>query len=43
MAADAFEAMVAAYYFEKGFGALCTWVADILKPLLNVAKKAHTD
>lgn len=43
VAADAFETLIAAYYFENGFNALCTWVASILKPLIVVAQKAYTD
>lgn len=43
VAADAFETLVAAYYFENGFTALCTWVASILQPLIAVAQKAYTE
>ena len=43
VAADAFETVIAAYYMESGFDALCTWVADMLKPLIAVAEKASVD
>lgn len=41
--ADAFETLVAAFFFDKGFDALCAWVSDALGPLLIAAKKAFDD
>lgn len=38
--ADCFEAIVAAYYKESGFQALCEWTHRTFKPLLTVAKDA---
>jgi len=38
--ADLFETVLGAYYKEKGFTALCDWVADIYAPLVTVATKA---
>jgi hypothetical protein len=43
VAADAFETVIGSYYIERGFDALCTWVADMLKPLIAVAAKASLD
>jgi hypothetical protein len=43
IAADAFEIVIGSYYMERGFDALCTWVADMLKPLIAVAAQASID
>jgi dsRNA-specific ribonuclease len=43
IAADAFEIVMGSYYMERGFDALCTWVADMLKPLIAVAAQAFID
>ncbi|KIM75417.1 hypothetical protein PILCRDRAFT_827340 [Piloderma croceum F 1598] len=43
IAADAFEIVIGSYYMERGFDALCTWVADMLKPLIAVAAQAFID
>jgi len=43
VAADAFETLMAAYYFEQGFQAVCTWVSNTLNPLIIVARKAYDE
>jgi dsRNA-specific ribonuclease len=43
IAADAFETLIAAYHFEQGFQAVCTWVSVTLKPLIIVARKAYDE
>jgi dsRNA-specific ribonuclease len=43
VAADAFETLIAAYYFEQGFQAVCAWVSDALKPLIIVARNAYDE
>jgi dsRNA-specific ribonuclease len=43
VAADAFEVVIAAYHIERGFEAVRVWVADMLKPLIDVAAKASVD
>jgi dsRNA-specific ribonuclease len=43
VAADAFETLIAAYYFEQGFRAVCDWVSDTLQPLIIVARKAYDE
>lgn len=41
VAADAFETLIAAYYFEQGFQAVCAWVSEALGPLILVARSAY--
>lgn len=36
-AADAFEMVIAAYYVENGFDALCSWVGQRYHPLIFAA------
>lgn len=43
VAADAFETLISAYHFEKGFQAVCTWVSVTLGPLITVARNAYGD
>lgn len=43
VAADAFETLMAAYYLENGFVALCTWVSTALGPLIIIAGKASDE
>jgi dsRNA-specific ribonuclease len=43
VAADAFETLIAAYYFERGFQAVCAWVSVTLEPLIVVARKAYDE
>lgn len=38
--ADLFETVVAAYYIDRGFEALCDWVRDIYTPLIEAANAA---
>lgn len=42
-AADAFETLVAAFYFERGFHALREWAGDVLGPLFDVTQQAYND
>ncbi|KAI0756883.1 ribonuclease III domain-containing protein [Daedaleopsis nitida] len=34
--ADLFETVIGAYYFDRGFEALCAWVEEIYTPLIKV-------
>lgn len=43
VAADAFETLIAAYYFERGLQAVCDWVSSTLGPLIRAARKAYGD
>lgn len=43
VAADAFETLIAIYYFEHGLQAVCDWVSSTLGPLIRVARKAYGD
>ncbi|OCH96060.1 ribonuclease III [Obba rivulosa] len=38
--ADLFETIIAAYYLDRGFEALCEWVNDIYTPLIDAANAA---
>ncbi|EMD42138.1 hypothetical protein CERSUDRAFT_110683 [Gelatoporia subvermispora B] len=38
--ADLFETVIAAYYVDRGFEALCEWVSDIYTPLIRAASTA---
>lgn len=41
VAADAFETLISAYYYEKGFHAVCTWVSEALGPMIMAAWDAY--
>ncbi|THH34057.1 hypothetical protein EUX98_g163 [Antrodiella citrinella] len=40
--ADLFEAVIGAYYMERGFEALYEWVNEIYAPLIVIAKKSFS-
>ena len=39
--ADLFETIIAVYFNEKGFEALCDWVAPMYTPLIRAGKRAY--
>lgn len=41
VAADAFETLISAYQYEKGFPAVVTWVTEALGPIINAARDAY--
>lgn len=43
IAADSFEVIVAALYFERGFADVCTWVQEQYGPLIAAARKSYDE
>lgn len=42
-AANIFETLVAAFVFDKGYGALCDWVGKAFGPIFDATQKAYDD
>lgn len=43
VAADAFETMIAALYYDCGLQAVRDWVSCTLKPIIRTARQAYDD